>query len=231
MGKRAISVTLDIDEHHLAERTRGRRRRSQRQRVAQPAIERRAHDRADGTACAPSSAPSTSTPRIRCSSHADAARAALYDASLARPLLVREEPAGVRRSLREQDAVADAVRGDGHTRACVSRRRRRTPGARARRSTSNASGSRRSSTCRCSLGVQPARPRVAHQPPANGARLLRRSVQQPPYQPLDLTAKQVFLADELRFNRDPFDALICAAAQPSNCRCSRATARSADRAS
>jgi PIN domain nuclease of toxin-antitoxin system len=35
----------------------------------------------------------------------------------------------------------------------------------------------------------------------------------PAYQPLDLTAEQVFLADELRFNRDPFDALICAAAQ------------------
>ena len=35
----------------------------------------------------------------------------------------------------------------------------------------------------------------------------------PAYHPLDLTAGQVFLADELRFNRDPFDALICAAAQ------------------
>ena len=35
----------------------------------------------------------------------------------------------------------------------------------------------------------------------------------PAYQPLDLTAEQVFLADELRFNRDPFDALICAAAR------------------
>ena len=34
----------------------------------------------------------------------------------------------------------------------------------------------------------------------------------PAYQPLDVTAEQVFLADELRFNRDPFDALICAAA-------------------
>ena len=34
----------------------------------------------------------------------------------------------------------------------------------------------------------------------------------PAYQPLDVTAKHVFLADELRFNRDPFDALICAAA-------------------
>ena len=35
----------------------------------------------------------------------------------------------------------------------------------------------------------------------------------PAYQPLDVTPKQVFLADELRFNRDPFDALICAAAR------------------
>lgn len=35
----------------------------------------------------------------------------------------------------------------------------------------------------------------------------------PSYQPLDLTPGQVFLADELRFTRDPFDALICAAAR------------------
>jgi PIN domain nuclease of toxin-antitoxin system len=35
----------------------------------------------------------------------------------------------------------------------------------------------------------------------------------PVYQPLDLTPEQVFLADEMRFNRDPFDALICAAAR------------------
>jgi PIN domain nuclease of toxin-antitoxin system len=35
----------------------------------------------------------------------------------------------------------------------------------------------------------------------------------PAYQPIDLTPEQVFLADELRFNRDPFDALICAAAR------------------
>ena len=35
----------------------------------------------------------------------------------------------------------------------------------------------------------------------------------PVYQPLDLTPDQVFLADEMRFNRDPFDALICAAAR------------------
>ena len=34
----------------------------------------------------------------------------------------------------------------------------------------------------------------------------------PAYQPLDLTSEQVFIADELRFTRDPFDALICAAA-------------------
>ena len=50
---------------------------------------------------------------------------------------------------------------------------------------------------------------------------LRRSVREffgdlfsnPAYQPLDLTAEQLYLADELRINRDPFDALICAAAQ------------------
>ena len=35
----------------------------------------------------------------------------------------------------------------------------------------------------------------------------------PAYQPIDVTPDQIFLADELRFNRDPFDALICAAAR------------------
>jgi PIN domain nuclease of toxin-antitoxin system len=35
----------------------------------------------------------------------------------------------------------------------------------------------------------------------------------PAYQPYDLTAPQIFDADELRINRDPFDALICAAAR------------------
>jgi PIN domain nuclease of toxin-antitoxin system len=35
----------------------------------------------------------------------------------------------------------------------------------------------------------------------------------PAYQAYDLTPEQVFAADELRFNRDPFDALIVAAAQ------------------
>jgi len=35
----------------------------------------------------------------------------------------------------------------------------------------------------------------------------------PAYQPLDLSAEQVFLADEMPFNRDPFDGLIVAAAQ------------------
>lgn len=34
----------------------------------------------------------------------------------------------------------------------------------------------------------------------------------PAYQPLDTTPEQIFLADEMRFNRDPFDALICSAA-------------------
>jgi PIN domain nuclease of toxin-antitoxin system len=36
----------------------------------------------------------------------------------------------------------------------------------------------------------------------------------PAYQPLDLTGEEVFDADELRFTRDPFDALICASARP-----------------
>ena len=50
---------------------------------------------------------------------------------------------------------------------------------------------------------------------------LRRSVRaffddlfsNPAYQPLDLTPDQLYLADELRFTRDPFDALIVSAAQ------------------
>jgi PIN domain nuclease of toxin-antitoxin system len=35
----------------------------------------------------------------------------------------------------------------------------------------------------------------------------------PAYQPYELTTAQVLDADELRINRDPFDALICAAAR------------------
>ena len=35
----------------------------------------------------------------------------------------------------------------------------------------------------------------------------------PAYQPYDLTAEQVLLGEEMRVNRDPFDALICAAAR------------------
>jgi len=50
---------------------------------------------------------------------------------------------------------------------------------------------------------------------------LRRSVRaffddlfsNPAFQPLDLAPDQIYLADELRFTRDPFDALIVAAAQ------------------
>jgi PIN domain nuclease of toxin-antitoxin system len=50
---------------------------------------------------------------------------------------------------------------------------------------------------------------------------LRRSVRSffddvfsnPAYQPLDLSPDQVFLAEEMRFNRDPFDGLIVAAAR------------------
>jgi PIN domain nuclease of toxin-antitoxin system len=50
---------------------------------------------------------------------------------------------------------------------------------------------------------------------------LRRSVRafcddlfsNPAYYPFELTSEQVYLADELRFTRDPFDALIVAAAR------------------
>jgi len=35
----------------------------------------------------------------------------------------------------------------------------------------------------------------------------------PSYQPFDLAVEQVFIGDELRFSRDPFDVLICAAAR------------------
>ena len=35
----------------------------------------------------------------------------------------------------------------------------------------------------------------------------------PSYQPFDMTAEQICIADELRFSRDPFDLLICAAAR------------------
>jgi PIN domain nuclease of toxin-antitoxin system len=35
----------------------------------------------------------------------------------------------------------------------------------------------------------------------------------PAYQPLDTTGAQVLIADTLRFTRDPFDALIVAAAR------------------
>jgi PIN domain nuclease of toxin-antitoxin system len=57
---------------------------------------------------------------------------------------------------------------------------------------------------------------------ARGGRIsLRRSVPEffgdlfsnPGYQPYDLTPAQIFDADTLRINRDPFDALICAAAR------------------
>ncbi len=35
----------------------------------------------------------------------------------------------------------------------------------------------------------------------------------PAYQPIDVTPEDVFVADELRLNRDPFDALIVASAR------------------
>ena len=57
---------------------------------------------------------------------------------------------------------------------------------------------------------------------ARAARInLRRSAREffadlfsnPAFQPYDVTADQIYAADELRFNRDPFDALIVASAQ------------------
>ncbi len=57
---------------------------------------------------------------------------------------------------------------------------------------------------------------------ARGGRVnLRRTVRaffgdlfsNPAYQPHDLTAAQIFNADDLRLTRDPFDALICACAR------------------
>ncbi|MBI4476926.1 MAG: type II toxin-antitoxin system VapC family toxin [Acidobacteria bacterium] len=56
---------------------------------------------------------------------------------------------------------------------------------------------------------------------ARGFRInLRRTVREffsdlfanPAYQPLDLSPDQIYVADEVRINRDPFDGLICAAA-------------------
>jgi len=38
----------------------------------------------------------------------------------------------------------------------------------------------------------------------------------PSFQPYDMTAEQVFIADEMRFTRDPFDLLICSAAKSLN---------------
>jgi len=38
----------------------------------------------------------------------------------------------------------------------------------------------------------------------------------PSYHPLDLTPEQIFVADDLRFSRDPFDTLMCAAARTLN---------------
>lgn len=35
----------------------------------------------------------------------------------------------------------------------------------------------------------------------------------PSYQPVDMTPEQICIGDELRFSRDPFDLLICAAAR------------------
>ncbi len=51
------------------------------------------------------------------------------------------------------------------------------------------------------------------QPAASDSRLFQRSLQQPGVSPVDLTSEQVYQADDLRFTRDPFDALIVAAAR------------------
>ena len=61
--------------------------------------------------------------------------------------------------------------------------------------------------------MQPAGARVAHQPAPHGSRIFDDLFSNPAYQPLDVTPETVFVADQLRFTRDPFDALICAAAQ------------------
>jgi PIN domain nuclease of toxin-antitoxin system len=87
-------------------------------------------------------------------------------------------------------------------------------GRRPRRSTIAASGAMPSCMSRCghlecSLLARVARINLRRTVRA----FFRRSVQQPSYQPLDMTPEQIYLADELRFNRDPFDALICAAAR------------------
>ncbi|MCP4661589.1 MAG: type II toxin-antitoxin system VapC family toxin [bacterium] len=44
-------------------------------------------------------------------------------------------------------------------------------------------------------------------------RLFEALFSNPAYQPVDLTPEQIYLADEIRPNDDPFDALICAAAR------------------
>ena len=58
------------------------------------------------------------------------------------------------------------------------------------------------------MGVQPVGARLANRPWA-----VDDLFSNPAYQPLDVTAEQVFAADALTFTRDPFDALICASAQ------------------
>ena len=56
--------------------------------------------------------------------------------------------------------------------------------------------------------------RVACESPAHRPWLLRRSRSATRrISPFDMAAEQIFIADELRFSRDPFDLLICAAAR------------------
>ena len=49
--------------------------------------------------------------------------------------------------------------------------------------------------------------------PASGREFFTNLFSNPAYQPHDLTAEQVYAAEDLPFNRDPFDGLIVAAAQ------------------
>ena len=62
------------------------------------------------------------------------------------------------------------------------------------------------------LGSQPAGARQPDQPASVIRAFFDDLFSNPAYHPFDLTPEQVYVADELRFTRDPFDALIVAAA-------------------
>ena len=65
------------------------------------------------------------------------------------------------------------------------------------------------------MGSHAARPGRRLQPAPIARAFFAELYSNPAYQPYDLTASQVLDADDLapRVNRDPFDALICAAAR------------------